>query len=93
MTNQYKSIVTSPEYLTSLKKELREGQQYDLESGYALGCDALMGGAADSIEVLQGQVESLRRLLKIIHNNVNIEGMVGFREWCSGTIDYKLKEF
>lgn len=93
MTNQYKSIVTNPEYLTSLKKELREGQQYDLESGNANSCDVLMDMAADSIEVLQEQVESLRRLLKIIHNNANVDGMVGFREWCSGTIDYKLKEF
>jgi hypothetical protein len=91
MTIEYKSIITSPEYLTALKKSLRDGQVCDYETGRAISCDTVMDTAADVIEVLQERVTSMERLLKIIHHNANVEGMVGFREWCSGTIEYKLK--
>ena len=57
MTIEYKSIITSPEYLTGLKKELREGQSCDFETGRAISCDTLMDGAADVIEVLQERVD------------------------------------
>lgn len=46
----------------------------------------------DEITNLKEQNEKLLRLIKAINNNIQIEGMVGFKEWCIAMTDIAIKQ-